>query len=441
MVAFSIFMTANLLLSLFTPINFNLYRFPYKGWAWWTFNDLKNHPEFHNVALLGSSLMVSAVSGADANFLNQPLDSTNHHGAAYFDKKLNEAFKGSFNTYNLSAPGQMPSDAYLTLKAMLNTAHRPDVVIYGVAPRDFIDSSMSNPTDTEPFRFLNRLVSTDDCASGLFRDPLGRLEWFINRNLYLSHHSLDIQMKAGDYERKFFDSFAYPPNGKLYDFWARNRLIPNYKAGEFHPLSLMVLPLKDSERTSSFKNNTAEYIERYQHPDRHTYSTQFYFLRKLVNLCQKERIELVLVNMPITKENIAVLKPMAYIKFITQLKQFAFDARVCAFDLNDFTRYQYNLEDYHDFVHLNAFGGFKFFDYLTQAMKSEPRIASALEVSGEKLERDRALAANPRIDITPDNVNTVLEKELGQVKLKPAVDAALDYEHSKKIGPKQQLNM
>ena len=86
--AVGLFMAANILLSIFTPINFNLYRFPYKGWAWWTFNDLRHHPETHNVALLGSSLIVSAVAGADANYLNRPLDSTTHHNAEYFDHKL-----------------------------------------------------------------------------------------------------------------------------------------------------------------------------------------------------------------------------------------------------------------------------------------------------------------------------------------------------------------
>ena len=440
--AVGLFMAANILLSIFTPINFNLYRFPYKGWAWWTFNDLRHHPETHNVALLGSSLMVSAVAGADANYLNVPLDSTTHHNAEYFDHKLKQRFGGDFHTFNLSAPGQMPSDAYLTLKAMLATAHRPDTVIYGVAPRDFIDSSMTNPTDTEPFRFLTRLVSTDECASGLFRDPLGRLEWFINRNLYLAHHGLDIQMKVGDYQKILLDKVAYPPNGQVYDFWKRNAIIPSYKAGEFHPRSLMVLPMTAAQKSEQFRDNNAEYMERYSRPDRHTYSTQFYFLRKLVNLCRKERIELVLVNMPITKQNIMVLKPQLYIKFIGQLKQFAFDSQVSAFDLNDFCQYNYELTDYHDYVHLNAFGGFKFFDNLTEALAGNNRLASTMEISGQKLSRDRVLVEN-RIDIRPDEINNVFGQEIkdGRIKLKPNIEKALDYENSKRIGPKHQLSM
>src|ERR1700679_3471952 len=202
--AITTFFAVNMALSFSAPINFDPYKFPYRGWAWWTFDGLRkaaDQRQEHNVALLGSSLMVSAITCCDANYLHKGLDLTEHHGADYFDHTLQKKFGGSFKTYNLAAPGQMPSDAYLTLKGMLATANRPDVVIYGVAPRAFIDSSLSNPTDTEPFRFLTRLVSTDECAGGLFRDPLGKLQWFIDRNLYFAHHSLDLQLVSEEAQR------------------------------------------------------------------------------------------------------------------------------------------------------------------------------------------------------------------------------------------------
>ena len=425
-VALALFFAINCALSFYTPIDFDPYRFPYQGWAWWTFNDLKASKELHNVALLGSSLMVSAVSCCDANHLNKQLDLTTYHKASYLDDKLTTAFGGKFNTYNLSAPGQRPSDADLTLKGMLTTAHRPEIVIYGVAPRDFIDSRMSSPTDTEPFRFLNRLVNTDDCAPGLFRDPMGRLEWLINRNLYVSHHAVDFQMLGGDLIKATLDKATPVPAGaKAYTYWDRTKLMPLYKPGEIHSQAIITQPTSRAQATAEWRDNTVEYIERYRHPDRHTYKTQFYFLRKLVELCKKEKIELVLVNMPIAKENIAVLKPEAYLKFVFALQQFAIDQKVATYDLNDFNHF--DKSDYHDYVHLNAFGAKKLFDSLVYTLKNAPHTNLALRMAGQELVRQEAnhYQFSDTNTIQPQVLQERLKNAFGRIG--NSVDPALQY--------------
>src|SRR5262245_1129721 len=73
-IAMLAFFLVNVGCSFFAPVEFDRYKYPFHGWAWWVFNDLRNDKEMHNVALLGSSLTVSANAGCDANFLNVPLD-------------------------------------------------------------------------------------------------------------------------------------------------------------------------------------------------------------------------------------------------------------------------------------------------------------------------------------------------------------------------------
>lgn len=416
MVAFMTVVAINLALSFCSPINFDPYRFPYQGWAWWTFQDLRKSVDVHNVAVMGSSLMVSAISCCDANFLNKKLDLTNYHKASYLDSKLTKAFGGSFKSYNLSAPGQMPSDAYLTLKSMLVTAHRPDVVIYGLAPRDFIDSRMNNPTDSEPFRFLNRLVSVDECVSGLHRDPLSRLEWLMQRNIYLLHYAMDLQMLNNDAVSWLMGQVAPVPVGtRAYTYWERAKLLPAYKPGEIHESAIINQPTTLEEARREFRDNTAEYVDRYHHPDIHTYNVQFYFLRKMAQLCKKERIELILVNMPITKENIAVLRPGTYLKFVYTLQQFAFDQGISVFDLNEFNNY--TKDDYHDYVHLNAFGGTKLFDSMVKNLQGSPRTKLVFEMAGQELAkselRDQQLRANT---IRTDEVQKRLDSTFGTGK-------------------------
>src|ERR1700712_1852602 len=107
MLAFVAYAAINLYMSFAGPIDFDPYKYIYRGWSWWIFNDLRQNPQPHNVALLGSSLMVSAVAGTDANFLNEKIDLTKYHKASYLDDRLQAKFGGKFNTFNLSAPGQM----------------------------------------------------------------------------------------------------------------------------------------------------------------------------------------------------------------------------------------------------------------------------------------------------------------------------------------------
>lgn len=413
MAAAAIFIALNVVSSFLTPIRFDPFKFPYTGWAWWTFNDLRTNPELHNVALLGSSLMVSAINACDANYKKETLDLTRYHGATYLDDKLRENFGGQFHTYNLSAPGQMPSDAYLTLKSMLTTAHRPDIVIYGVAPRDFLDSSLSAPTDTEPFHFLNRIVTTDECASGLFRDPLSRLNGFLNRNLYLAHHGLDYQMLFANKGDRLLNKIAPAPwDGKPFTYWDRVKLLPGYKPCEIHQNAVMIGPMTREQAIASFTDNTLEYIERYKNPDPHTYRNQLYFLRKLFKLCQKERIELIVINMPISKENINTLGPNTYLYYIQAMQQTCFSHKVSFFDLNFY--YNYTRDLYHDYVHLNGFGGTRFIDSLVAELKNNERTNAAVELAGQSLAKEEKLQQSQ--PAYPPGTITLVEKIKNKLK-------------------------
>ena len=74
-VAFVIFVLLNIYCSFSNPFRFDPFKYSYRGWAWWTMNDLKRSAEnVHNVAVLGSSLMVSAVAGTDATKGESPQD-------------------------------------------------------------------------------------------------------------------------------------------------------------------------------------------------------------------------------------------------------------------------------------------------------------------------------------------------------------------------------
>jgi hypothetical protein len=396
-VSLAMFFALNWMLSLSSTFeNLDRFRFPYRGWAWWIFDDLRKHSEeTHNVALLGSSLMVSAVSGADANYLNKPLDLTTYHKAAYLDQTLRTTFGGMFNTYNLSQPGQMPSDAYLSLRGMVNIADRPDVVIYGLAPRDFLDSTMSDPVDTEPFKYLSRLSNHDEVAPLLFRNPLTKLDFWLHKNVVLYGNSLDIQMLANGWMSGFLArAVPQPWTNKPFTWWDRVKLMPSYLPGEIRPSAVISAPMDEKTAASQFRDNTKEYLDRYKHPDPHVYKTQFAFLKKLAEFCRREKIDLILVNMPITTQNVSLLKPQTYFNYIQALREFSYNNSVPAYDLSEFSNYR--REDFHDPVHLNGFGAAKFFNRLACILKGAADSQSKLIMAGRNLETRLQLAAHSR---------------------------------------------
>lgn len=388
--ALGLFLALNWALSFYTPFNFDPYKFGYRGWAWWTMNDLRKQQQTNNVALLGSSLMVSAIAGCDSNFLGKGLDLANYHKASYLEHLLRTRFGGTFNTFSLAAPGQMPSDALLTLKAMVNTAQRPDIVIYGVAPRDFIDSTLSSPADTEPFRYLRRLVNADDLTDVAFRKSDDKLEWWLQRAVYLYGSSLDFRLAFVDGATKFLAAALPAPWTKTpFTWWDRVKLLPRYMPGEIHPEAVMAGPI--TKQTAEFKDNTVEYMSRYRNPDPQTYKLQFHFLKELAEFCHKERMELIIVNMPITLYNVGMLPQGAYVRYLSDLQQFSINNNTSLYNMASFPQYDQR-GDFHDSVHLNAFGAKKFFDTLVATLQINNRSSSLMVMSGQNLEKHQALA-------------------------------------------------
>ena len=397
LLAMAIFVAFNATLTFLTPFPFDPYKFNYKGWAWWTFNELRHTKRISNVALLGSSTMVSAVAGCDANHLNKGLDLTAHHQSCYLQEQLQKKLKGDFETFSLAAPGQMPSDAYITLKGMVASATRPDVVIYGVAPRDFIDSTLSAPGDTDAFKYVTRIVNIDDVAQRVWRNPFNKLEWLLQRCVYFYGYALDVRLFLDEIWTVVFDRVLPRPWTKTpFTWWDRQRLLPGYLPAEIHPEAVMAGPIDRATATSKFKDNTLEYLHRYNNPDIHTYKTQMFFLTKIAEFCRKERMELIIVNMPILLDNIRLLKPGGYIGYLQKLREFGFNHSVAVYDLNDFGRY--GRDDFHDSVHLNAFGGQKFLDDVAGAIIKDPKVKEVVTMSGENLKRHKQIAERkPRL--------------------------------------------
>jgi hypothetical protein len=382
------FTLINIALVFVNPIHFDPYKFPYHSWSWWTMHDLRTDLHNPNIILLGSSLTVNAVADGDANFLHKQLDLTEYRKAAYLDASLHKTIGGTYNTINLSSPGQIPSDSYITLKAALDSGKKPKLVIYGIAPRDFLDGTMSEPAATETFKFLQRIVDVDAVVSDLFLSPITNFNWRLQKDVYLYHYAPNLQESASLLFNRLYLAVlsAVPELRTVPDMTNTKRpiLLPSY-----HPLELApgVLMVQITDKASAMRDhnenaNLRDYRDRYRNPDKRIYNSQFKFLGLLADMCKNEGISLVLINMPITEKNAQLLPQKVFQKYLQDVGNLAFAKGVPFLNLCEFNRY--TPFDYRDSVHFNGLGGEKFISRLVDKLAQNQTLRmTVLAASGQ----------------------------------------------------------
>jgi hypothetical protein len=380
------------------------YAFPDHSYVWWTVSHLRGlteeekHPD---VAFLGSSLMVSAAIETDVETYGYALDMTLYRRAKFFDQVVEERTGRKNRTLNLASPAQLPSDSYLTLKAAIHEGVRPKVVLYGMAPRDFINgTNVEYPFETACYQYLRRIIATSDIDAALDRatekSTAGRwlpipVSWNLLdqptlRRLFstapIMRAAVDLrvaaEVSAADFlssvmsNLKVASNLAIPERHFLYVRY----LLPNFKPLHMVPGALLAGWTYNSKKKGpDYYDNTQAYVERYANPSEAFYTSQMAALQKIVELCNAEHIKLVIINMPIREANASILSSAWRARYDRDLKQETAKLGTTFLDLCDFSRY--SKADYGDPVHLNGKGGKKFTDILVSSLMADKILVGA----------------------------------------------------------------
>lgn len=386
--ALVLFLSINVCMAGLKPVAIDHFAYPIHTWSWWTLDSLRAKRDKTNIAVLGSSLTVSAISESDARFLGQNLDLSTYREARFLDQELTKRLGGPFRSVNLSAPGLMPSDAYLTLKAAIKLGHKPEAVIYGLAPRDFVDGTLSDATQTETFRVLERVVDSRENAVDLSGSQWTRLWHQLRSNVYLLSIAPDLQMSASTFLDTILSaSGLQPPAGSASRWGWKERffLMPTYHPMEMAP-GLMFAEATPSSPPTEAPLDLISYKARYGNPDFVAYRKQLDYLEKVVRLSKAEGIALTLLNMPIRPCNMALLKPGLYARYLKDVKRIALVNDVRFFDMCK--PEEYLSSDYRDSVHLNALGGTKFVKRLVETIAGDPLTLNNLTTAALRLKNN-----------------------------------------------------
>lgn len=344
-------------------------------WVWWAAQEFLDQKKPQDVVLLGSSLVMHPVSRLDADYLNKDLDYVHHHTSQYLADGLSQNLKNEpLACFNFALPGGMVSDDYIVYRSLFTGERKPKVIVLGLSLRDFIDNGVHCAAATPAFRYLNRFCNVDDIVDISMPQLFQRFDYWQGKTIYLWGKKLDLQVLLAENTKRTLGPTAakvfYPSALNSLDL---TRNLPSNARAEVEEGMFIV----KSHQPYSFEDNSDEYRKRYRQGNESLFAIQTKFLEKLLDLAKKDEVKVILVNMPLTKANRALMPANYYERYVQLLQNCSQKWHIGFVDLN--AQNKFNVKDFYDTSHMNGDGGKKLVDALIESITSDPQIASTLQ--------------------------------------------------------------
>lgn len=324
------------------------------------FFDSTIHPE---IIVLGSSLPMEAIARYDAEFSHN-LDSTNldairkYTGARYLEHLVEQKTGTKTSVFNLTCVACMTSDAEVILRRIIETGRTPKVVILGMGPRDFIDNIAPAAGKTPVCQLLSSRVTLPEIFSEKrsvddFRDLL------IGQMVY-------IYKVRGDYKTMLTgwacDLVSHPAD--LFESKMKNLPAPD--------AALAKGPQTNNNNSNKNKRSQfadlPEWKERYSPANFKRFEAEKASFEKMLSNCHDKGIKVIVVNMPVTEQNRALIPGNLYDRYCQEVCTLPSEYGFEMIDLNSSP--SFTTSDFYDSAHLNAGGGKKVQDILVSSVNS-----------------------------------------------------------------------
>lgn len=349
--------------------------FPFRTWTATAIDDfLSNEQGRPQIDLVGSSLMLAPIGGVDADFTNSAVDAPRHHRSLYFENSFKKLTGESVKTFNFALPGEMPSDAYLITKFLMKGEKRPDVIVYGVGPRDFLDNLLPSPSATDPYAWLSRFGDVNDRIGLISPDWQQRMNYEMGRLIFPYGQKVDLNNSFTRAVASTLNVVVPPTNGGA-PMSVRRTILPEYRNFEVGDRECLFTPTTDANRPS-FTDNIAEYKKRYKTMKWDTYLTQMRFMLDILNIARERKTHMVIVAMPITQINRSLLSDLAWDTYKHSIKVIALAKGATFIDMEGSGKFA--TKDFSDTVHLHSGGGAKLLDLLAERLSNDRAVMTAL---------------------------------------------------------------
>ncbi len=311
----------------------------------------KNLPANPGVVLIGSSLVMYPFWTMDRDqYGNKIPDIFHHHDSMVLQKRLQEAGFANPHVYSLAVFGEMVSDAYIYVNELLKGDKKPAYLVYGIAPRDFHDSDLPGPMATNTFK---RLVGLENL--GRYADLY--LPGFQDKVDFLASHTCFFYSKRWRLQHEFDKAIA-----KVYRAFGVVPPTRESSGKDSNQAGFMLTGDKDERWRCSVK----EYARRYKNIGDLDLSVQTGFLVRLLDVCKERGIKVVVINMPLSRDNRELLPSGFYSLFRNKIANLTDRPGVKFIDFGDSN--EFGAGDYWDTCHLEHGGGYKMLNHLLPVM-------------------------------------------------------------------------
>lgn len=336
----------------------------------------RNNPD---ILIMGSSLPMLSIAMWDAEYTKtldaSDLDAVRRYtGAVYLEKLLNKRSTSGkkLKVFNLTSAGNMASDAPLLLEKSLQSGKHPRAIIYGIAPRTFLDNSF--PNDTAIAEVLRKWRTIRDLLDENFSFEEKR-DIFISQFWTFYRDRSDYQSFLLCYTSCKLDRaptlYAARQREEARKALKQSRTAPNSGSGNTPPSLNLKCSTEGHPAPDRLMADLAVYNVRYNPPNLKQFEKEIGHLQEFIKLCHHQQIKLFIVNMPITEQNRALLKGDLYARYLRGVSSLAAQTPGTVFlDLNDGKTCKNN-DFFLDSVHCNAVGGKKVQDRLANSMAGE----------------------------------------------------------------------
>jgi hypothetical protein len=292
--------------------------------------------------------------------------------ADYLEKLLSERLGKPVKATNTSIVAAVISDQYLIFDKYLKSGKHPDLVLIFVAPRDLIANNKSKVGKSPTFEILSDFRNLNDILAGnpdlpsLFEFALGKAWTYASVKDDYKSVLTQAMARISGHPVDLFDA----NNGKAH------RVANIFDVDKYWEAQAIYQEPKNQ------LNQLEDYRQIYDSFDSKQFATQKKFFHKLLERARQEGVEVCVVNMPLTKENLDLMQRDSYghEAYWKTLSEICIAHGVMLLDPARLDAYE--LADFEDCAHLNLRGGEKLFKRLAGELAGNRRIASKLSGTG-----------------------------------------------------------
>ncbi len=326
-------------------------------------------PEFFSskskpqVLLMGSSLVLSP-----AQMIERVTNPNPGYACTYFEDGLKKRTGKEIKVTNVGVMAGMTCDQYSILKASLAADKKPDYIIFGMAPRDFTDNITT--VENSP---TQQMLAYCRSNANLWPESLKANDIELCYNLHkVTYTRLLKQLRNSGLQLSCRVS-GHPADLKAAESLNNDAAVPIFRTTK------LVL-----------KEDIDKFRRLYNPPNFTRLKEQIAYLNDMMQLCQKERIPVLLVNMPITEDVFRLIDPALLQAYQREVRAVANRYHATYLDLDDknpsspeavISKSFDDDRDFNDCVHLNIVGGKRFFNVMADHLGSDDTFSRTFQTN------------------------------------------------------------